>query len=210
MLSVLELVHMWTAMPLACCGRREGSEGMLKKRRIFSLMLRSLLPFGSVFWAHWVLSTWFLVVSLNALSLIFRLYHWPPERGGAFLLGVTAAALNLPLISVVSHVDLLKLFKDVPPSVPAPAPAVERTPATHSFNHATSFRASRESGEGSFCQYIYLTASSFVSGPLFFFLSLVEECRLAVTLTFAEESGPPKEIKTFSWQPRNAAGRGRA
>eukprot|EP00435_Cladocopium_sp_Y103_P010667 s1449_g2.t1 len=206
-LSVLELVHMWTAMPLACCGRREGSEGMLKKRRIFSLMLRSLLPFGSVFWAHWVLSTWFLVVSLNALSLIFRLYHWPPDRGGAFLLGVTAAVLNLPLISVVSHVDLLKLFKDVPPSVPVLASAIERTPATHSFSQATSFRTSRDSGEcqGFFCQYICLTACLrnsqhglkepwivFVSGPLFFFLSLVEECRLAVTLTFAEESGPPK------------------
>lgn len=204
-LSVLELVHMWTAMPLACCGRREGSEGTLKKRRIFSLMLRSLLPFGSVFWAHWVLSTWFLVVSLNALSLIFRLYHWPPDRGGAFLLGVTAAVLNLPLISVVSHVDLLKLFKQM-----TPAPPVERTPATQSFNQATSFRAPPDSDEGSFYQYICLTASSFVSGPLFFFLSLVEECRLAVTLTFAEESGPPKETKTFSWQPRNAAGRGRA
>ncbi|CAK8988628.1 unnamed protein product [Durusdinium trenchii] len=176
-LSVLELVHMWAALPLAWCSRRESP---LQKRRIFSLMCRSLLPFGSVFWAHWVLCTWFVVVSLNVLSLLHSsLSHWPPPNTGpqrwdfAFLFGVTAAAFNLPLFSVFSNVDLLKLYLA---SCPPSTSSAKSPPST-------------SSGERSLpCQGLILLLTSFVAGPLFFLLSFIEEFRLAFTLKWAAES----------------------
>ncbi|CAE7465931.1 unnamed protein product [Symbiodinium microadriaticum] len=126
-LSMLELVHMWTAIPLAWYS---GKESALKKRRIFSLMVRSVPPFCSVCWAHIVLSNWFIAVLLNLICVVHDLYwNWPPHNDEwclSFTLGFTAVFLSTTpaFFSIFAHVDLHKLL---PPAMTDAARAPSRT-----------------------------------------------------------------------------------